>query len=257
MKNFLISLLYFLLIGALLLGLAGCEEPPPPIHSSPLGPSKDRPPHMQDYEPSLPLFDPGVLVECLDTESYDAFISQNPSPPTHFFTKERLAVLGAFESLVVYITPIDTNDYADVTITQYVYKLADAVCYDTFCFGITLHGEELLPTGTLPATELARVGTDALVSQNNVRRITNESGDACVIDLDGIRYTYGEDGNLEKIEWAYRGLLVSFSDFDSIPSDTLSTSTVSLLLRTPTLTREMADQLNQNLIATLFPTPEM
>lgn len=256
MKNFLISLLYFLLIGALLLGLAGCEEPPPPRYSCLLD-HRELPDIPHEKEPSLPLFDPGVLVECLDTESYDAFISQNPSPPTHFFTKERLAVLGAFESLVVYITPIDTNDYADVTITQYVYKLADAACYDTFCFGITLHGEELLPTGTLPATELARVGTDALVSQNNVRRITNESGDACVIDLDGIRYTYGEDGNLEKIEWAYRGLLVSFSDFYTIPSDTVSASAVSFLLRTPTLTREMADQLNQNLIATLFPTPEM
>lgn len=248
MRKFLaISLLLSIIL------LASCT-PTNPVHSPPLRPSTDRPPHTQEQEPSFPFFDPGVSVECLDAEAYNVFMTKNPSPPSHFFIKGRLTALGKFENLLAFVSPDDTESYENVTIGAYVYKLTDTACNETFRFGITPYGEEQLPTGTLPETEFTRVGTDALVSQNNVRRITNEDNLTCVLDLDGIRYTYGEDGNLEKIEWAYRGLLVSFSDFYTIPSDTVSASTVSFLLRTPTLTREMADQLNQNLIATLFPT---
>ena len=251
MKN--IRLFKFLLIiFAFFMFFFGCEEPQ--SHTHKCTPTHELPNIPHKKEPSLPFLAPGVAVECLDLEAYNVFMSKNPSPPTHFFIKGRLAALGNFETLLAFVSPEDTEDYENVAITGYVYKLTDTAHNATFCFGITPCGEEALPTGTLPTTELSSVAASALVSQDDVRLITNERGAACVLDLDGIRYTYGEDGKLDKIEWAYRGLLVSFSDFDGIPSDTLSTSTVSLLLRTPTLTREMADQLNKTLIATLFPT---
>lgn len=258
MKKLMIATLSLIFALALLMGLAGCGKTDAELWAEHKrwhfweGYAK-RPAHEQEQEYAHPLLEAGETVECLDEVAYNIFISKNPSLPAYFLAKERLAVLGEFKSLLVDISPADTADYENVTVEGYTYKLLDTASGATFCFGITSYGEALLPTGALPATDFLKVDPGGLAAQDDVRLILNGSGAPCVIDLEGVRYTYDEDGRLCKIEWAYRGILVCISDFDGVPTEVSATSYIGSLLRTTALASETVEEINSILLATLIP----
>lgn len=188
----------------------------------------------------------GNIIYCSGDKEYNEFIEANPSLPFYFLTYEQLSMIGRWDRYLVIYSDALVHEYDNVAFHKYEYTMNECK------FTLEYFGQELLPDGTLPPTDVKPLPPRHFIGGDDLYFTFGIPQEPGAIEINGVRYHYGTKGYLTGIEWSYRGIALSISLLPGRYSVDM-TSFVRTLLHNQALTEEVLSTFNRRVLDPIFP----